>query len=241
VNIDFRKVNNYSHFCKPNIIRMIVKNKYFLLLVISLLLSTLSYGQSIQGAIAIGTNLTQVDGDEMYGFKKFGLNASAIAIMPIKKRWAISVEASYSQKGSREYYPPEVDPTKELPYYDLRLSYAEVPIMVHFTDKGFLTVGLGMSWGRLVGMKEIEWNIQTDASLYSGHYNRNDINGIFDLRFPIYKKLNLNFRYAYSFAKIRTREYNNLAGDSWKRDQYNNVLTLRFYYIFNERKNYSND
>ena len=209
--------------------------KSIFLLTILLLISTLAAGQAIQGAIAIGTNLTQVDGDEMYGFKKFGLNASAIAIMPIKRRWSISIEASYSQKGSYQKYPPESNPNKELPYYNLRLSYAEVPVLVHFTDKEFLTVGLGMSWGRLVDIKEIEWNKQTSATLYSGEYNRNDINGIFDIRFPVYKKLNVNFRYAYSFAKIRTREYTNLAGNNWKRDQYNNILTLRLYYIFNDR------
>jgi len=220
---------------------MVIKTTNILILAFVLLFSTLSYGQSIQGAIAVGTNLTQVDGDMMYGFKKFGLNASAIAIIPFKKKWAVSVEASYSQKGSHEYYPPESDPAKELPYYDLRLSYAEVPIIVHFTDKGFLTVGLGLSWGRLVGMKEIEWNTQTDASLYSGHYSRNDINGIFDLRLPIYKKLNINFRYAYSFAKIRTRTFSNITGSTVVRDQYNNVLTLRLYYIFNERKTNNND
>ncbi len=206
------------------------------ILIVLLLIGTLAIGQAFQGAIAIGTNLTQVDGDEMYGFKKFGFNASAIAIMPIKRRWAISIEASYSQKGSYEKYPREADPTKGLPYYNLRLSYAEVPFLVHFTDKEFLTVGLGMSWGRLVDMKEIEWGEKTEASLYSGHYNRNDINGIFDIRFPVYKGLNVNFRYSYSFAKIRTREYSNISGDKWSRDQYNNILTLRLYYIINKRK-----
>ena len=220
---------------------MILLKKELSLIAILILISGLSFGQAFQGAIAIGTNLTQVDGDEMYGFKKFGLNASAIAIMPFKKKWAISIEASYSQKGSYEHYPREQDPTKELPYYNLRLSYAEVPLLIHFTDKEFFTVGLGLSWARLVSIKEVEWGITTDVSLYSGEYARNDINGIFDIRFPVYKKLNVNFRYAYSFAKIRTREFSNYAGETWERKQYNNILSLRLYYIFNERKAATND
>jgi len=196
--------------------------------------------QGIQGAIAFGTNLSQVDGDEVVGFKKFGINASAIAIMPFKKRWAISIEASFSQKGAYEKYPRNYQADKLYPYYNLRLNYAEVPVLLHFTDKGFLTAGLGLSWGRLVGVKEIEWGKQTDLSLYSGDYARNDLNGIFDLRIPIYKKLKFNFRYSYSFMVIRNRTYTNIAGDTWTRKQYNNILTFRIYYIFNEPKNADN-
>lgn len=228
-------------FAKPNftIIMKLFRNTIIILTI--LFTSNIAYSQAFQGALALGANLTQVDGDEMYGFKKFGFNAAAVAIMPFKKNWAFSIEASYTQKGSYEKYPNVQNPLKELPYYNLRLSYAEVPFLVHYTDKEFLTVGLGMAWGRLVELKEIEWGLNTGATIYSGEYSRDDISGIFDLRFPVYKGLNINFRYSYSFAKIRHREYFNISGDTWKRKQYNNVLTLRLYYIFNERKNRSND
>lgn len=217
----------------------LIRNTIFVFIL--LLISNIAFSQAFQGALALGGNLTQVDGDEMFGFKKFGFNVAAVAIMPIKKKWAVSIEASYTQKGSYEKYPNVANPQKELPYYNLRLSYAEVPFLVHYTDKGFITFGLGLGIGRLVEVKEIEWGVKTDVSLYSGEYSRNDISGIFDLRFPVYKRLNVNFRYAYSFAKIRNRVYNNLAGDTWDENQYNNVLTLRLYYIFNERKNRGND
>lgn len=211
------------------------------LLIIFLSLSQQGLGQGIQGAIALGGNLTQVDGDEVFGFKKIGINAAAIAIIPIQKKWSISLEASFSQKGAYQKYPNESFPNKELPYYNLRLNYAEVPVLVHFTDKEFLTVGLGMSWGRLVKVNEIEWGIKTPVDVYSGDFVRTDLNGIVDFRFPVYKKLNVNVRYAYSFAKIRTRTYTNLSGDEWTRNQYNNIITLRLYYIFNDRKPSHND
>lgn len=217
------------------------KSAYIFIILAFAFIPQLFYGQGIQGAVAIGTNLSQVDGDEVVGFKKFGLNVSAIAIIPFKKKWSISLEASYNQKGAYEKLPRIAQPDKSLPYYNLRLSYAEVPIIIHFTDKGFLTVGLGMSYGRLVSVKEIEWGENTELSLYSGDYARNDLNGIFDLRIPIFKRLSFNFRYAYSFIKIRTRTYSNIAGDTWTRDQYNNLLSFRIHYIFNEPKNTIND
>jgi len=191
--------------------------------------------QRFLGAIAFGGNLTQVDGDEVYGFKKFGFNVGASSIYPFNDKWSISIEASFSQKGSYEKYPPDADPTKELPYYDLRLSYLEVPLFVYFTDQGFLSIGAGFSYGRLVGIKEIEWGIPVHSSITNSPYNRDDWNAIINVRIPIWKRLKIDFRYAYSLTKIRTRTYTNTTGDSWTRDQYNNIITLRLVYVFNEK------
>ncbi len=218
--------------------------KYLLVFVILLLVvifTNKSYAQGFQGGVAIGTNLTQVDGDEVFGFKKFGLNTAAIAIFPFKEKWSVSLEASFSQKGAYQKYPREMLAGKDLPYYKLTLNYAEIPLMLHFTDKGFLTFGLGFSYGRLVGVREIEWGVQTPLTLYSGDYSRDDYNVIVDVRAPIYKKIYFNFRYAYSLTKIRTRTYTNIAGDEWKRNQYNNIITVRLLYIFNDVKKHSDD
>ena len=191
--------------------------------------------QAFLGALAFGGNLTQVDGDEVYGFKKIGFNVGVAAIYPFDDKWSLSIEASYSQKGAYQKYPHQADNTKLLPYYNLRLSYLEVPLIAHFTDKGFLNFGLGLSWGRLVGIKEIEWGETVHSSTTNSPYSDNDINGIVSIQIPIYKRFKFNFRYAYSFAKIRTREFSNIFGDTWKRDQYNNILTFRIIYVFNER------
>ena len=210
--------------------------KHFLYTIILLIsISTSSYSQAFLGAIAFGGNLTQVDGDEMYGFKKIGFNAGVSAIYPFTDKWSVSIEASFMQKGSYEKYPPTSNPTKSLPYYDLRLNYLEVPLLVHFTDKGFLNLGLGMSWGRLVGIKEIEWGETIHSSTTNSPYSRDDINGIVSIQLPIYKRLKFNFRYAYSFAKIRTRTFYYQTGDSEVRDQYNNIISVRLIYVFNEK------
>jgi len=205
-----------------------------------LLLGSLFFGQQLHsqaflGALAFGGNLTQVDGDEVYGFHKFGFNVGASAIYPFNKKWSLSIEASYSQKGSYQKYPIVDDPTRGLPYYDLRLSYLEVPFFVYFTDKEFLTVGAGLSWGRLVGIKEVEWGETKHSSTTNSPYDPNDINIMLNVRIPIYKRLKFDFRYAYSIMKIRTRTYTNSSGDSWSRDQYNNIITFRLVYVFNEK------
>jgi len=190
--------------------------------------------QAFLGALAFGGNLAQVDGDEMYGFKKIGFNAGVAAIYPFTDNWSMSIEASFSQKGSYQKYPPE-DIGKELPYYDLRLNYLDVPVLIHYTDKGFLNFGLGLSWGQLVGIKEVEWGETVHSSTTNSPYSSSDINGIVSIQIPIYKRFKFNFRYSYSFASIRTREYENQAGEKWSRQQYNNMLTFRLVYVFNEK------
>ena len=56
-----------------------------------------------------------------------------------------------------------------------------------------------------------------------------------DLRFRIYKKLKFNIRYAYSLAKIRTRTFEDFQGQTWTRDQFNNLITFRLVYMINEK------
>ncbi len=212
------------------------KMRAIIILVLSfVLLGSKTDAQRFLGAIAFGGNLTQVDGDEIYGFYKLGFNTGVSTIYPFNKKWSLGIEASFSQKGSYQKYPPESNPDKSLPYYDLRLNYLEVPLFMYFTDKEFLTIGLGFSYARLVGIKEVEWGETVSSSITNSPYNSEDWNILVNLRLPVWKRLKLDFRYAYSLAKIRTRQYTNDAGDTWSRDQYNNIITLRLVYVFNEK------
>ncbi|MGM0613611.1 MAG: outer membrane beta-barrel protein [Bacteroidota bacterium] len=200
-------------------------------LILMILLSSGLYSQNIKGAGILGTNLTQVDGDEIYGFHKFGLNVGASAIIPINDNWSISLETLYSEKGS--YRSQQYTPPKDGSYL-LKLNYAEVPLLVHFEDRETMTFGLGASWGRLVKMEEYEHSHKIPWNTLSGPYDTDDFNFLVDIRFRIHKRLWGNARYAYSFAKIRTRDFEDVTGDKWQRDQYNNVITVRLIYIFNE-------
>ncbi len=205
----------------------------FFLLVVTLNVDA----QFIKGALIFGTNISQVDGDEVYGFKKIGFNIGASAIVPFSNKWAISIENIYSQKGA--YQKPQYADSIS-GEYRIKLNYVEVPVLVHYTDKNIFTVGAGLSWGRLVKVDEWEHGNKTNTSLSSGTYSQNDINILADLRFRIWKKLKFNIRYAYSIPKIRTREHSDLSGDTWIRKQYNNLVSFRLIYVFNERQSFVN-
>jgi hypothetical protein len=195
--------------------------------------------RQIKGELIGGFNLSQVDGDEVYGFNKFGINAGFGGILPLGHRFSLSVEVLYNEKGSYRKYPPESDSLSHIPYYSLKWNYLTTPIMVHFEDRNTWTFGVGFSYGRMISFKELEHNkFQTwsrpDTITYK---SKNEFAVIADIRFRIWKHLKLNVQYSYSLAKIRTRYFDPDPGrvDPWSRNQYNNVITVRLLYYLNEK------
>lgn len=214
-----------------------MKNKILPVLIASLLIvlaNETANAQRIKGALIAGVNATQVDGDEVFGYHKFGLNVGAAAIVPIKGNWAISLENIYSEKGAHQR-PRFIDSLDGS--YDLKINYLDVPVLVQYTDKDIVTFGLGASWGGMVKIWEQRNGIeQTSTTLTSGIYKRSDINLLVDVRFRLVDRLHFDVRYAYSIRPIATREVvDSKTGYPNVRDQYNGMFTFRLYYIFNER------
>lgn len=231
-----------------------------ILLILILFLINSSYSQRFIGSVIAGMNLSQVDGDEIYGFHKAGFTGGASVMLPLdaKFRWFATVELLYTQKGSyrsahranallsdtnyleflnEDFSVPFNDKIK----YKLNLDYVEVPIVFHYEDfRTGWALGAGVAWGRLVYAKEIENGWTTTTNVRSKTYSTNDWSVLADLKIKIWKGLKLNVRYQYSFVPLRTREYftRDNAGNIEKqetRKQYHNTITLRLIYSFNEK------
>jgi len=192
--------------------------------------------RQIKGVLIGGINLTQVDGDQVYGFHKVGANVGVGGILPLGHHLSLSLDILYDERGAYRKYAPQSDSISHIPYYSLKWNYLTAPLMLHYEDKTTWTFGLGFSWGRMIAFKELEhnkpqsWN-RTDTITYR---TKNDFDIIADIRFRIWKHLKMDFSYSYSMAKIRTRLFNNGA-KQWNRDQYNNVITIRLLYYLNEK------
>jgi len=226
-----------------------LKNKRLsILLLVLFLVSSVGFAQRIKGALIAGMNISQIDGDEIYGFNKFGLNAGAAAILPLGNNFSFTVETLFSQKGSyqsKQYEETVTDTAGNVLYtlngqYNLKLNYLEVPFLFHYTDRDIISAGIGFSYGRLVSVKEYEHDtLNQFTTLNDGPYDRNDYSVLVDLYFRIHKKIprfKLNIRYSYSMSKIRTRDFYNTLGEyTGSRDQYNNVIAIRLIYVFNEK------
>jgi len=227
--------------------------------------------QRFIGGIAAGMNVTQVDGDEVFGFNKVGFNGGPhVKLMLDKKqRFSVTMELLYTQKGAVQKYPTpngvrvarEDTALVDLRYteinkkffYNLRTDYLEIPIVVHFEDpRSKFGIGIGLTWARLVYIKEIEhYFIKLDTAsnrrdarrlttaVNSGRYNKNDWGIFVDVKIPIYKSLKFNFRYQYSltpFGKVRRFYNTGVNPDEYvNRWPFHNTLTFRIIYSFNEK------
>lgn len=196
---------------------------------------TLGYSQIFKGEIIGGLNNSQVDGDEAFGFKKFGLQGGVGVVAPIYKNWSLSLETLYSQKGSklRPQFKDSLDGS-----YKLQLNYAEVPFMLQYTDRDIVSAGIGVSWNRLVFAEESRNGYKVDSvSILTKVFDRDDWMAFGDVRIRLYKNMILNARYSYSLDKIATRTViDSETGKPNERDFYNNLWSFRLIYMINEKR-----
>ena len=250
---------------------------------------TLLRAQIIKGEVFAGGILSQVDGDECYGFKKIGVHAGAGALIPLTNWMDVGLEVLFSQKGA--YKRDSLVSNSTYPYaYNLKLNYVEVPLMLYVTDKDAVSFGIGASYGRIVYLDERNNNIPTGIGLGDGqlhwkdaeladrlpditritdinelasvvhnnyadtigiaevidnstNYRAHDFNICADLRVRLWEGIHAELRYQYSLRPIRTRMFYTDAAltlPNQIRQQYNNTITLRIVYIFNERRSKAN-
>ena len=272
----------------------------FLTLAVLILTPALLHAQIIKGELFFGGNITQVDGDECYRFRKAGIHAGAGALIPLTSWMDVGLEVLFNQKGA--YKGDSINQHLGLytGTYKLDLNYAEIPVMVYLTDKDRYSLGVGVSYGRIVGLKEYINGQSTDIQLGDGQlqwkdqngelpdlsqvtdikelsklliesgfpqnvpieelvpqviansdsYRGNDFNICADMRVRLWEGIHAELRYQYSLVPIRTRLFYKDADETLlKTDdsrvqplqrQYNNSITLRVVYLFNERRSKAN-
>lgn len=267
-----------------------------LLLAFTLAAPALLHAQIVKGELILGGNICQVDGDECYHYRKPGVHVGAGALIPITNWLDVGLEVLFNQKGA--YKGDSINPHLGLysGRYKLNLNYAEIPVMIYVTDKDRYSLGVGVSYGRIVGLQEyingqssairlgdgqIHWRNEAEGlpditqatnikeltkMLYtagypqdaaieelvpqvianSDSYRGNDFCICADARVRIWEGIHAELRYQYSLMPIRTRLFYKDTNETLlKTDdsrvqplqrQYNNSITLRVVYMFNEHR-----
>jgi Outer membrane protein beta-barrel domain len=218
-----------------------VKFLYYFSLLIGLCLSTsTAFAQSsnddgsarrVWAGIAAGTNVNQISGDNLQGYRHFGWNAGVVSGIKIAPRLSASFEILYSVKGAQ----PSRD--LELPYFDnqnkphlnykINLPYFELPIYLSYYDKNKSSLGVGVSYGRLFNPTE-----QLDSVNFATTYlfNKTDWNILFNGTLAVYKNKGfINLRNTYSLNNIRMIQNTQLPHFG---QQFNKTFALRALYLF---------
>ena len=204
-----------------------MKISYFNIWFFAFLFCTNSiFGQSIGGGVILGFNASQVDGDQLAGYHKAGLNLGVTGIIPISKKMAIGMELLYNQKGSVKNPSPK-DPTASS--YKLRLDYLDVPVLFMFKDKEKAVFSTGFSYGTLVNFFE---SVNGTENIYPeglNPYLTYDANWLADIKYELTSNLYINYRFAYSLFGVLTYvDYMNRI-----RKQYNHYMSFRLVYLLN--------
>lgn len=197
------------------------KSIFVLLFIFSI---SISFAQTFRAGGLFGFNATQIDGDDLNGFSRFGFNGGFFADLPLKKKWSASMEILYSQKGCKSAFALG-NPVN----YTLRLNYAEVPFLLNYHDKEKINFGLGVSFNRLVSQKVLDGNgpVGLQVARYTT-IKKNDYDFLFNGNYVINEHWIFNIRYAYSIFPFATWVNSNFRN----RGQYNNVVTVRMGFIF---------
>ncbi len=189
--------------------------------------------RTFYGGLVLGANFTQVDGDNYAGYHKAGLNAGGIVYAQMAPHVAPSLEILYSQKGSHGHKGQRSNTGAfYITKYDIKLNYAEVPIMLNYFDKRKSHFGAGISYSQLISKQEkaVTSNQTFNDTINFDRYpfKKYDINFIIGGELHIYKGLFFNVRFQYSLLPVRKVIYPEFG----RAEQYNNAWVMRLMYLF---------
>ncbi len=191
---------------------------------ILLIMVSAATAQRFQGGILAGFNGTQVDGDTYKGYHKPGLLAGVWVQTDLAPAVFGGMELKYSQKGARS----KIDPKAPLPdKYIMRLNYMDMPIYAGFRSSELISFIGGVSFGYLISSVEINENGKFPPEDQKP-FNTVDLQPFLGFQFDIIDQLKIDLRMAYSVLPVRGKPDNDLW--YWRQNQFNNVISLAFYY-----------
>ena len=126
--------------------------------------------QMFKGEVFAGGSMSQVDGDECFGYERIrGQVGAGVLWSLLDEDWLdLGLEIVYNPKGALRADTLKYNSGSFFGLYDLKLNYVEVPMMVYFTDKHRYSVGVGASYGRLVGVSEKINKVETATTVGNG-------------------------------------------------------------------------
>ena len=210
--------------------------KLFIFLFVSALLfvgSTRALAQSFNAGLIAGATFCQVDGDRYAGYHQLGFTAGAYANLPLADHFSAQMELKYSLLGAHSsvkevteyYYNP----------YNLRLHYAEIPLMLRynlgmFSVSGrpldFLTLEIGASLDFRLRATE---DVNADYQVTTHRWNFFSMTGNAGIHFAFNDHWGMGARFMYSIVPIRFT-----GSPGWFYNQYyNKVVQFTLTYNIN--------
>ncbi len=195
---------------------------YFLLIVFCLIVDTQLIAQRFGGGLTLSASLSQIDGDDVLGFNKFGFQAGVYGQARLSKITNLEIHFSYSQRGSRST-------ADDFSAVKIDLNYLEVPLLfivkdwlITEKDKDYYRMHFlgGFSFGRLISSSSLT-GIDKD-------FKTTDISWILGARYFYKSNWGISAKYTRSLTPLH--QYSN-SGRTIKMISY--FISLGLNYSFN--------
>ena len=197
-----------------------------ILIIIFAFFHLISLTQNLEGGVIIGINSSQVSGDNLGGFNKFGLKFGGL----VKRQMSlfnILVELQYINKGSKEF----IESGDYSNGYMFKTSYIEIPFIIEKLINKNIHIQSGFSLSKLLVFSEQIGDYSIDGI----GLNKLEYSFHIGLHTKLKRKLYLNTRFSNSIIPIRPHS----SGQTYKlnKGQYNTCLSFCIYYMFNKSTN----
>ncbi len=116
--------------------------------------------QRFMAGLSGGLNLSQLDGDDLSGFNKPGLNIGPFVNTVLSDRWQLGIELLYSELGSSKTLGDPASASLE----KIAIQAVEVPFLLRFREWKFLLAG-GLSYFRRINSKVTDYTGQDVSDL----------------------------------------------------------------------------
>lgn len=188
--------------------------------------------ESIFKALFVGgVNLSQIEGCGEATYRKVGALVGAGTVIKFSRRFSISAEVLYSQKGAQPQFAN--DPvTGVRNKFSITSDYVDLPITFSVHDKKILMFGAGIQLSALARYQQTDsaGNNVSSHPAEGQQIHKIDLLGQICGTFFIKQRLGIGLRFAYSLIGIR-----NSVQNSNFRHEYNNTISIRISYLLDPK------
>ena len=201
-----------------------MKNKVWIFIISAFFIINTGYSQRFKGGAHIGLLATQVEGDELSGYKKAGLFLGVFANIPFEeKKLKVQLEIDYAQKGSKS-------PASSPDQYKIALHQIEVPVTVGWNLWKELSVEAGLSLNIIASAKEYTHNELVPHNAGGSKFNLFELGAIGGVSYCFKEHFALFFRMNFSISPIGKSTI--LRGVKLERYMCNNAMLFGVSYQF---------
>lgn len=146
--------------------------------------------QEFKGAISGGITSSQIGGDELSGFSKWGFYVGPKVTYPLTDFTSLGLQLLYTRKGSRR----DNDEIRLFrgPWDRARYDYIDVPVFLQFHVKEKFSLHGGLYGGVLINAQSNSVDIEAED------FKRIDFGGLVGLNYDLSDRWVLAFRFSHS-------------------------------------------